>query len=174
MGLAAPAIARTDGAQVAATSRQRTGEASVCGGGADHFFLDDGAFANAVRRTWQDGADKVLELAGTATLADSIAAVREPGGVCTACMVGDRCSFADFAPMDVIPTSVSLTPTRAGRRFSWRCRCRRSPSRWRTGRCGTDRPGLRPKRHVEAHPTMESNIAGGRIVVVTHRAPRTT
>jgi NADPH:quinone reductase-like Zn-dependent oxidoreductase len=67
-----------------------------------------------VRRIWDGGADKVLELVGTTTLADSLKAVREPGMVCMAGMVGDRWSFADFAPMDVIPTGSSLTTYSGG------------------------------------------------------------
>jgi NADPH:quinone reductase-like Zn-dependent oxidoreductase len=109
VGLAAAAIARAHGAQVGATSRHATSETLVRASGAELFFVDDGALAQAVRQAWDGGADKVLELVGTTTLADSLAAVREPGMVCMAGMVGDRWSFADFAPMDMIPTGVSLT-----------------------------------------------------------------
>lgn len=168
VGLAAAAIAKAHGAEVMATSRHGTSQALVRSTGADHFQLDDGAIAQAVRRTWAGGADKVLELVGTTTLADSLAAVREPGMVCMAGMVGDRWTLADFAPMDVIPTGVSLTtysgdvgdflamplqalidqvahgtlPVRIGRVFQL-------------------------QDIVQAHRLMESNAAGGKIVVVT-------
>jgi NADPH:quinone reductase-like Zn-dependent oxidoreductase len=168
VGLAASAIARAHGAEVGATSRNAESEMLVRGSGADHFFIDDGAIAGSVRRTWEGGADKVLELVGTTTLADSLAAVREAGIVCMAGMVGDRWSLVDFAPMDVIPTGVLLTtysgdvedflamplqelldqvaegvlPIRIGRVFHL-------------------------EQIVEAHRLMDSNRAGGKIVVVT-------
>jgi NADPH:quinone reductase-like Zn-dependent oxidoreductase len=44
---------------------------------ADHFFSDVGQIADKVRRTWNGGADKILDLVGTTTLADSLASVRE-------------------------------------------------------------------------------------------------
>jgi NADPH:quinone reductase-like Zn-dependent oxidoreductase len=168
VGLAAAAIAQAHGAEVAATSRHAAGEALVRESGAEHFFLDPGEIAKAVHAAWPGGADKVLDLVGATTLADSLAAVREPGMVCMAGMVSDRWSFTDFAPMDVIPTGVSLTtysgdvvdflamplqslieqveagslPVRIGRVF-----------------------GI--EQIVEAHRLMESNLAGGKIVVLT-------
>ena len=109
VGLAAAAIARAHGAEVGATSRQARGEVLLTAAGADRFFLDDGAIAERVRSQWDGGADKVLELIGTATLEDSLRCVREPGVVCMAGMVGDRWSLDHFAPMDIIPSAVSLT-----------------------------------------------------------------
>ncbi|MBB3349501.1 zinc-binding dehydrogenase [Sphingomonas sp. BK069] len=109
VGLAAAAIAKAHGAIVGATSRHAASEEIVRGNGADQFFLDTGEIAATVRQRWPNGADKVLELVGTNTLADSLASTCAPGVVCMAGMVGDRWSLADFAPMDVIPTAVSLT-----------------------------------------------------------------
>lgn len=109
VGLAAAAIARAHGAQVASTSRQAQSRALVEAAGAQHFIVDDGAIAGQVQAVWPGGADKVLELVGTSTLQDSLRATREPGTVCMAGMVGDQWSFAEFAPMDAIPTGVSLT-----------------------------------------------------------------
>ncbi len=172
VGLAAAAIARANGAQVASTSRHPKGETLVRGSGADHFFLDDGAIAGAVQRIWKNGADKVLELVGTAMLADSLAAVREPGIVCMAGMVGDRWSLSDFAPMDVIPTGVSLT-TYSGGVDDFLA----MPLQSLIDQVADGTLAVRIGRVfglediVEAHRTMESNAAGGKIVVVTHRAP---
>ncbi len=109
VGLAAAAIARAHGAQVASTSRHERSRALVAKAGAHHFILDDGTIADAVQSVWAGGADKVLELVGTATLRDSLRATREPGTVCMAGMVGDQWSFTDFAPMNAIATGVSLT-----------------------------------------------------------------
>jgi NADPH:quinone reductase-like Zn-dependent oxidoreductase len=96
VGLAAAAIAKAHGAQAAATSRHETGKALILQNGADCFFRDDGHIAPpAVRSAWPGGADKVLELIGTTTLADSLAATGEGGIVCMAGMVSDRWSIAD-------------------------------------------------------------------------------
>jgi NADPH:quinone reductase-like Zn-dependent oxidoreductase len=168
VGLAAAAIARAHGAVVGATSRHAASEAQVRASGAEHFFLDDGAIAQPLRRAWEGGADKVLELVGTTTLADSLAAVREPGIVCMTGMVGDRWSFADFAPMDVIPTGVSLTTYSGGVEDFLSM-----PLQDLVDQVADGRLPVKVGRVfglddiVEAHRLMESNKAGGKIVVVT-------
>ncbi len=82
VGLAAASIAKAHGAKVAVTSRQPQSEPLVSAAGCDLFFVDDGSIAGAVRKVWDGGADKVLELIGTTTLADSLQCVREAGSVC--------------------------------------------------------------------------------------------
>jgi NADPH:quinone reductase-like Zn-dependent oxidoreductase len=168
VGLAAAAIAHAHGAEVGSTSRHPRSEALVRGTGADHFFVDDGAIAGAVRQVWEGGADKVLELVGTATLADSLAVVREPGIVCMAGMVGDRWSLSDFAPMEVIPTGVSLTTYSGGVEDFLAMPLQALLDRVADGllpiRIGRV-SGL--EDIVEAHRTMEANAAGGKIVIVT-------
>jgi NADPH:quinone reductase-like Zn-dependent oxidoreductase len=167
IGLAAAAIARAHGVQVGATSRQASNEALVRASGADHFFLDDGAIAETVRRQWEGGADKVLELVGTATLADSLAAVREPGIVCMAGMVGDRWSLANFAPMDVIPTGVSLTTYSGGVEDFLAMPLQELIDQVEEGRLPVAAARVfRLDDIVEAHRLMDSNQAGGKIVVV--------
>lgn len=168
VGLAATAIAKAHGIEVGASSRRSSAEATVRRAGADHFFLDDGSIADHVRAKWNGGADKVLELVGTTTLADSLRCAREPGIVCMAGMVGDRWSVADFAPMDVIPTAVSLT-TYSGDV----CDFMAMPLQELVDQAsaGMLSPPMGPVFHiddiVEAHRTMETNTAGGKIVVLT-------
>jgi NADPH:quinone reductase-like Zn-dependent oxidoreductase len=168
VGLAAAAIAKAHGVVVAATSRHRASEALVREAGADHFLVDDGTIADAVRRIWDGGADKVLELVGATTLADSLAAVREPGIVCMIGMVGNRWSIADFAPMDVIPTGISLT-TYSGDVADFMA----MPLQNLIDRVAAGTLPVKVGRVfelediVEAHRLMESNTAGGKIVVVT-------
>lgn len=167
VGLATAAIARMHGAQVGATSRHPGNEALVRASGADHFFPDDGAIAGAVRRVWEGGADKVLELVGTTTLADSLAAVREPGSVCMAGMVGDRWSFADFAPMDVIPTGVSLTTYSGGVEDFLAMPLQSLIDQVAAGQLPVRLARVFGLDQIaEAHQLMESNRAGGKIVVV--------
>ena len=167
VGLAAAAIAHAHGAEVASTSRRSEGETLVREAGADHFFLDDGEVSSAVRRVWDGGADKVLELVGTATLADSLASVREPGVVCMTGMVGDSWSLADFAPMDVIPTGVSLTTYTGGVEDFMAM-----PLQTLLDQVADGSLPVKIGRVfglddiVEAHRTMETNSAGGKLVIL--------
>ena len=72
MGLAAAALAKQQGATVAATTRKADRQAMLEGNGADHVFIDSGEIADDVHGVFPDGVDKVLELVGTTTLLDSL------------------------------------------------------------------------------------------------------
>ena len=168
VGMAAAAIAKGHGAEVAATSRDAASEKLVKKCGADHFFLDGGSIAEAVKSVWAGGADKVLELVGTTTLKDSLEAVREPGIVCMTGVVGNKWSLDNFSPMDVIPTAVCLTTYDGGvRDFAG------MPMQALIDQvaAGTLRVTVGRVFHldeiVEAHRTMEENRAHGKIVVLT-------
>lgn len=168
VGLAATAIAKAHGAEVGATSRTGLSEPLVRAAGADCFFLDDGAIAHAVHRQWDGGADKVLDLVGTTTLPDSLCAAREQGMVCMAGIVGGQWSFSDFAPMDSIPTAVSLT-TYSGDVADFMA----MPMQHLVDQVAAGTLAITPARAfhidqiVEAHRTMDANAAGGKIVVLT-------
>jgi len=168
VGLAAAAIAKAHGVDVAATSRAASGEALIRRAGADCFYLDSGAIAETVRQDWLGGATKVLELVGTTTLEDSLRCTAEAGVVCMAGMVGDRWSFSNFAPMDAIPTGVSLT-TYSGGVADFMA----MPLQQLVDQVASDDLVLPLGRvfHiddiVQAHRTMESNTGGGKIVVLT-------
>jgi NADPH:quinone reductase-like Zn-dependent oxidoreductase len=168
VGLAAAAIAKAHGAIVGATSRTTAAKDVIRDAGATHFFLDDGEIAETVRDVWNGGADKVLELVGTTTLADSLKATREPGIVCMAGMVGDQWSLQQFAPMDVIPTGVSLTTYSGGVADFMAIPLQKLVNQVRTGALPIV---LGPTFHldeiVEAHMAMEHTSARGKIVVLT-------
>lgn len=168
VGLAAAAIGRAHGAVVGATSRSVDAQALVRAAGATHFWLDDGDIASAVQTVWPGGADKVLELVGTATLADSLRAAREPGTVCMAGMVGDRWSMDRFAPMDVIPTGVSLTTYAGGVADFMAMPLQQLVDQVADGKLPiASGPVFHIDDIVQAHRTMESNAARGKIVVLT-------
>jgi NADPH:quinone reductase-like Zn-dependent oxidoreductase len=167
VGLAAAAIAKAHGLDVAGTSRHSDSERLIRQNGADRFFRDDGAIAELVKRDWDGGADKVLELVGTSTLADSIAAIREPGIVCMAGMVGDQWSFQNFAPMDVIPTAVSLTTYSGGVEDFMAMPLQELIDQVASGSLPVAIGRVfRLDEIVEAHRTMEDNAAGGKIVIL--------
>lgn len=168
VGLAAATIAKSHGAVVGATSRSPAGEALVRAAGADRFFLDNGTIAATVRQHWDGGVDKVLELVGTMTLEDSLRSTREPGIVCMAGMVGGRWAFTDFAPMDSIPTAVSLT-TYLGDVADFMA----MPLLQLVDQVAAGALTIPPRRifHiddiVQAQRVMETNSAAGKIVVTT-------
>jgi NADPH:quinone reductase-like Zn-dependent oxidoreductase len=168
VGLAAAAIAKDFGATISSTTRNPQREELLRKCGAASVFIDGGAIAGDIRQTFPNGVDKVLELVGTTSLKDSLRCARQGGIVCMTGMVGNRWSFDDFAPMEVIPTAVCLT-TYDG-----------SPQDF----MHTPLDQLIPKIAagtlpvqigrvfhlddiVEAHRCMEENKAGGKIVVLT-------
>lgn len=168
VGLAAAAIARKHGAIVAATTRNPAREAMLRDNGADQVFIDTGRIAEQVREVFPRGVNKVLELVGTTALADSLQATRQNGTVCMTGMVGNKWSFDDFSPMGVIPTAVNLTTYAGGSEDFMRTPLNALLEDIRAGTL----PLKIGKTFalddiVEAHRMMESNDAGGKIVVLT-------
>jgi NADPH:quinone reductase-like Zn-dependent oxidoreductase len=168
VGLAAAAIAKSHGAFVAATTRNPERNKLLLESGADQVFIDTGLIAEQVREVCGGGVDKVLELIGTTTLKDSLRCAKQRGIVCMTGIVGNKWSFDDFAPMEAIPTAVSLT-TYAGESEDFM----RSPLQELVEQiaAGTLHVQVGKVFHldeiVEAHRCMEENKAGGKIVVLT-------
>lgn len=166
VGMAAAAIARNHGATVLSTTRRADRQGLLLAAGATHTVVDTGEIAGAVRAILPRGADKVLELVGATTLADSLRGTAPGGLVCMTGMVGNSWSFAAFSPMEVIPSTVGLTTYSGG-----------VPEFMQTplGELVTHVADRR--LHVvvgrvfsldeiaEAHRCMEDNGAGGKIVV---------
>lgn len=168
VGLAAAAIAKAHGAVVISTTRSPARKALLRAAGADHVIIDSGAIARDVQALSGGGADKVLELVGTTTLADSLQCAREPGIVCMTGMVGDEWSFEHFSPMDVIPTAVSLTTYDGGVADFMRTPLQQLVDQVETGALRVHvGKVLHLDQIVEAHRLMEENKAGGKIVVLT-------
>jgi NADPH:quinone reductase-like Zn-dependent oxidoreductase len=168
VGLAAAAIAKSKGAHVAATTRRSEREALLRESGVDQVFIDTGKIAAQVREVLPRGADKVLELVGTTTLADSLQCARQRGVVCVTGMVGNKWSMDHFDPMDTIPTAVCLT-TYAGEAEDFML----TPLEELVEQIASGelpiKIGMTFKLDeiVEAHRCMEENRAGGKIVVLT-------
>ena len=168
VGLAAAAIAKNHGAVVASTTRRPDREQLLRSSGADQVFIDAGAIAEQVKEVFPGGVDKVLELIGTTTLSDSLRCTKQRGIVCMTGMVGNKWSFDDFSPMEVIPTTVCLTTYDGGPEDFMLTpleelveQIAASTLRVQVGRT------FRLDDIVEAHRCMEENRAGGKIVVLT-------
>jgi NADPH:quinone reductase-like Zn-dependent oxidoreductase len=168
VGLAAAAIAKNHGAFVAATTRNPDREKLLRASGVDQVFIDTGSIAEQVKEVCPNGVDKVLELVGTTTLKDSLRCAKQRGIVCMTGIVGNKWSFDNFAPMEAIPTAVSLT-TYAGEAEDFL----RMPLEDLVEQIAAGQLHVQVGRtfHLdeiaEAHRCMEENKAGGKIVVLT-------
>jgi NADPH:quinone reductase-like Zn-dependent oxidoreductase len=168
VGLAAAAIAKNRGAHVAATTRRPDRGSLLRSSGADQVFVDTGSIAMEVRKVWPDGMDKVLELVGATTLADSLRCAGEYGIVCMTGMVGNKWSIDNFSPMDVIPTAVNLTTYDGGPDDFMATPLEELTEQIAAGTLNVNVGRVfRLDEIVEAHRLMESNQAGGKIVVLT-------
>jgi NADPH:quinone reductase-like Zn-dependent oxidoreductase len=167
VGLAAAAIAKQWGVKVAATSRRPEREALLRASGVDQVFVDSGSIAEQVQEVFPRGVDKVLELVGTTTLADSLRCARQRGIVCMTGIVGNKWSFDDFSPMDVIPTAVCLTTYAGGAEDFMLTPLEELVEKIAAGVVPIHVGKVfRLDQIVEAHRCMEENKAGGKIVVL--------
>jgi NADPH:quinone reductase-like Zn-dependent oxidoreductase len=168
VGLAAAALAKKHGAFVCSTTRRPDREKLLRASGVDQVFIDTGSIAEQVKEVCPRGVDKVLELVGTTTLKDSLRCAKQRGIVCLTGMVGNKWSFDEFSPMDVIPTAVSLT-TYAGESEDFML----TPLDELVEQIAAGTLPIQIGRTfhldeiVEAHRCMEENKAGGKIVVLT-------
>ena len=168
VGLAAVAIAKNHGAVVASTTRRPDREQLLRSSGANQVFIDTGAIAEQVKEVFTSGVDKVLELIGTTTLGDSLRCAKQRGIVCMTGMVGNKWSFDDFSPMDVIPTSVCLTTYDGGPEDFMLTPLDELVEQVAVGTLPVQvRRVFKLDDIVEAHRCMEENRAGGKIVVLT-------
>ena len=168
VGLAAASIAKNHGAVVASTTRRADREQLLRSGGADQIFIDTGAIAEQVREVFPSGVDKVLELIGTTTLSDSLRCAKQRGIVCMTGMVGNKWSFDDFSPMEVIPTSVCLTTYDGGPEDFMLTPLDELVEQIAAGTLRVQVGKVfKLDDIVEAHRCMEENKATGKIVVLT-------
>jgi NADPH:quinone reductase-like Zn-dependent oxidoreductase len=168
VGLAAAAIGKKHGAFVASTTRNPERESLLRTSGVDQVFIDTGSIAEQVMEVCANGVDKVLELVGTTTLKDSLRCAKQRGIVCMTGIVGNKWSFENFAPMEAIPSAVSLT-TYAGESEDFL----RMPLEELIDQIAVGSLRVQVGKTfqlddiVEAHRCMEENKAGGKIVVLT-------
>jgi NADPH:quinone reductase-like Zn-dependent oxidoreductase len=168
VGLAAAALARHVGASVASTTRNPDRTNVLRDAGATQTFTDDGSIASQVNDSVIGGFDKVLELVGVTTLADSLRCCKKGGLVCMTGMVGNKWSYDSFEPMAIIPSAVGLT-VYAGEVDDFMA----MPFQDLINQVaeGLLEIPFGKVFHLdeiaEAHRLMESNEAGGKIVVLT-------
>jgi NADPH:quinone reductase-like Zn-dependent oxidoreductase len=168
VGLAAAAIAKNQGAFVAATTRRPEHERLLRASGVDQVFIDTGSIFEQVREVSPGGVGKVLELVGTTTLLDSLHCAKQRGIVCMTGMVGNKWSFDNFSPMDAIPTAVCLTTYDGGAEDFMLTPLDKLVQQVASGRLHIQvGKTFNLDDIVEAHRCMEENRGGGKIVVLT-------
>lgn len=109
LGMTAAALARDLGATVFATTRDPDRLRVLAEHGVDHPLVDDGTVAPLVREILPDGVDAGLELVGTPTLPDTLAATRSQGTVCFTGMLSNRWTIPDFYPIAYLPRGLRLS-----------------------------------------------------------------
>jgi NADPH2:quinone reductase len=168
LGLATAALAKDLGATVLATTRQPARLAELADAGVDHPLLDDGSIAAQVRALVPDGVDAALELVGTPTLPDTLAATRVHGTVCFSGMLSDAWTIPDFYPIGYLPAGVRLTAY-SGEAANLPAAVLQQV----LDRIAEGTLDLGPRRVFamdvirEAHTAMEQNTGTGKIVVLT-------
>jgi NADPH2:quinone reductase len=109
VGMATTVLARGLDMIVLSTTRNPAKTEALRSIGADHVLIDDGKIAGRVRDIVPDGVDTAVELVGTPTLPDTLAATRVHGVVCFTGMLSNVWTVSDFYPIDYIPRGVRLT-----------------------------------------------------------------
>jgi NADPH:quinone reductase len=109
LGLATTALAKDFGATVFATTRRADRVQMLSEHGVDYAIVDTGQIAPAVRHIVPNGIDAALELVGTPTLPDTLAATRIYGTVCFTGMLSNEWIVPNFYPIAYIPNGVRLT-----------------------------------------------------------------
>ncbi len=168
VGLATAVLAKQRGLTVLATTRDLARADVLDRVGVDHAILDDGAVAERVRAIVPGGVDIALELVGTPTLPDTLAATRVHGVVCFTGMLSNLWTVPDFYPMGYLPRGVRLTAYSGEAADLPADVLQEFLDDVAAGRAVVplahtyDLDGI-----VEAHRLMEHGSAGGKLVVVT-------
>ena len=123
IGLAALALGKRAGLQVASTTRGESKVAMLRAAGADHVLLETESLRDAVRERFPGGVDRVLELVGASTLRDSLRCAAPGGIVCMTGMLGGQWILEGFEPMCIFRSTRPPVPAALGHPF----RCTRPP-----------------------------------------------
>lgn len=168
LGVVTTLLAKDMGATVLATTRRAERVQAMRGYGVDHPIIDRGTVAGRVREIVAEGVDAALELVGTPTLPDTLAATRVHGTVCFTGMLSNEWLVPSFYPIGYLPKGVRLTayhgeaadlPAEVLQEFL---------DKVASGRIALPEPTTYGMAEIRrAHSDMEHNRVIGKIVVVT-------
>lgn len=167
VGLLAAQLAHQAGLTVLATSRHADRADLLRANGTTHPLLDDGQLRDQVRALFPQGVDCALELVGATTLRDTLTCLRLGGLACMTGMLSESWSIPDFAPMEFIPATVGLTIYDSGQVTAPAPALQSFIDLVEAGRVQLSIGGTFTLDDiVAAHQLMDSNAAGGKLVVV--------
>jgi len=168
IGMLATQLAKNNGLTVIASTRNPDKKEMLLNNGAAHVLIDNGELSQALKAHYPNGIDKVLELVGTSTLKDSLQCVCAGGAVCMTGMLAEQWSVQDFAPMEYIPATVSLTIYDSGQIRVDREKFQEFIHDVEQNKIKLSIGGVFKLEEIaEAHRLMDSNRASGKIVVLT-------
>ncbi len=172
LGQAALNIAAHMSAQVIATTRRPERGEALRQLGARQVLPEEPGLSQRVRELYPRGIDAVLDLVGNSVLLDSLAMVRPDGRVCLAGFLGGGEPLAGFNPMQHLPSGVQLSFF--GSAFAYgtpEYPLSEVPLQAIVDGVAAGTYRARPARVFrfdqiqEAHRLMESDQAGGKLVV---------
>jgi NADPH:quinone reductase-like Zn-dependent oxidoreductase len=173
LGQAALNIAADAGVQTIATTRNPKRFALLEHLGANDVRLENPAFSSKVRGQYPGGIDAVLDLIGNSTLLDSLRLVRRNGRVCIAGFLGGGTPIDSFNPLTQMPSAVHLSFFASAFVLGTpEFPLSDIPFQNIVANAAAGMYKAKPTRVFqleeiqEAHRLMESNDAGGKIVVV--------
>ena len=169
VGLAAIQLAKHASVHVTATTRNQANESILKDAGADAVLVDEeGRLQDVVTQHHSPEFDKILDLVGASTAPDSIRCLA-PGGICcSAGTLGGKWAIENFTPNLQLPIGRYLT---SYGEFTFKKE--NAPWDELLELVGTGRLMIKlgkvfrgVESVIEAHEVMESDAAGGKIVVV--------
>ena len=173
VGMATAVLAKRLGLTVLSTTRSRGKARALHAIGVDRVVVDDGPIAGRVRDILPDGVDAALELIGTPTLPDTLAATRLHGVVCFTGMLSNQWTVRDFYPIDYIPRGVRLTAYTGGATDLPADVLQDFLDAVAAGEAVVPIHQVYPLGEIrQAHAEMEAGSATGKIVVLTPHGTR--
>ncbi|MBV8586513.1 MAG: zinc-binding dehydrogenase [Verrucomicrobia bacterium] len=172
LGQAALNIAAESGVLTIATTRNPKRFALLEQLGASDILLEDAALSSEVRSRYPARIDAVYDLVGNSTLLDSLRMVRRNGRVCSVGVLGGGAPIEAFNPLMQMPSAVHLSVF--GSAFvlgSPQFPLSDIPFQTIVDRVAAGTYKAKPAKVFQfeeiqaAHRLMESNEAGGKIVV---------
>jgi NADPH:quinone reductase len=109
VGLAALQLAKSIGATVISTTRNKNKLEFLKQSGVDFVLLDDANLSGQLFSLFPKGVNKVLELVGTVTLKQSLKSLSEHGILCMTGILGGEWVMENFEPMMDIPSGAYFT-----------------------------------------------------------------
>jgi NADPH2:quinone reductase len=168
VGMAATVLAKRMGVTVISTTRNSASVDRLAELGADHVLVDDGPLSERIREFVPAGVDAALDLVGTPTLFDCMAATRVHGTVCMSGMLSNQWTIPDFYPTGDIPSGVRLTGYTGDATDLPADVLQRFLDDVAAGKGAVPIGKVLDLEEIqEAHRIMEAGTAGGKIVVVT-------